>query len=742
MPKTPHLERHLGLFGATGVGVGAIVGGGILVLAGASFAVTGPSAILAFALNGVIAMLTALSFAEVSSKFPQSGGSYTFAKKVLSIEAAFAVGWVVWFASIVAAVLYALGFARFAAVAAVQLWEGYSGSSPAWMTGRWAVCGLAIAATLLYTMGLLRRSSGSGQWANVAKVAVFVMLIVFGLWALRDRTAADVRQSLQPFFAQGAVGLFEAMGFTFIALQGFDLIAAVAGEVRDPEKTLPRAMLASLGIALVIYLPLLFVVATADFPLNQSIADASRRNPATIVAIAADRFLGSFGYWLVVVGVILSTLTALRANLLAASRVALAMSRDRTLPRSMSRISERHKTPSVAVLVTAVIVVAGTVLLRNVSAAGAASSLAFLISFALVHWVTILVRARSVERPPPFRVPLFPLVPAIGGFSCLALAIYQGVAVPSAGTITAAWLSVGGLLFLGLFARRARIADASTAALDPELGRLRGRNPLVLVPIANPDNARGLVAVANALAPPEIGRVLLLSVVVAPDDWQPAANLGPLQNTQRVLGEAIRASVEMGLYPESLATVAPHPWQEIARVAKIHRCESLLLGLTHLDDETVDSPLDELMSEVDCDIVVLRAPKGWQLGEARRILIPTGGRGGHDRLLARLLSSISRSQERQITFLTVLPTGSPDKARRQSRRDLVGTAYDLDLPKAQVMVTMGESPPEEVIAQAERADLVILGVQRVGRRRKLFGRFALQVARRSNCPLLLISRRG
>ena len=89
-------DRTIGLFGATGVGVGAIVGGGILALAGVAFATTGPAAILAFAINGVIAMLTALSFAEMASKFPESGGTYTFSRKVLSVEAAFSVGWVVW----------------------------------------------------------------------------------------------------------------------------------------------------------------------------------------------------------------------------------------------------------------------------------------------------------------------------------------------------------------------------------------------------------------------------------------------------------------------------------------------------------------------------------------------------------------------------------------------------------------------------------------------------------------------
>ena len=108
-------QRNIGLFGATSLGVGAIVGGGILALAGVAFATAGPGAIIAFALNGVIALLTVASFAYLARRFPESGGIYAYAKKVLSIEVAFVVGWVVWFASILAGVLYSLGFAAFAA---------------------------------------------------------------------------------------------------------------------------------------------------------------------------------------------------------------------------------------------------------------------------------------------------------------------------------------------------------------------------------------------------------------------------------------------------------------------------------------------------------------------------------------------------------------------------------------------------------------------------------------------------
>ena len=130
------------------------------------------------------------------------------------------------------------------------------------------------------------------------------------------------------------------MGYTFISLQGFDLIAAIAGEVKNPEKNVPRAMMLSLGIALAIYLPLLFVIATAGILPGQNIAQMSRGNPETIMADAVQNYLGPVGYWLIMVAAILAMLSALRANLLAASRIALTMARDRALPRHLEKISK------------------------------------------------------------------------------------------------------------------------------------------------------------------------------------------------------------------------------------------------------------------------------------------------------------------------------------------------------------------------------------------------------------------
>jgi basic amino acid/polyamine antiporter, APA family len=173
---------------------------------------------------------------------------------------------------------------------------------------------------------------------NVGKVVVFAILIAAGLASVVRVGPGEALAPLSPFVEYGWGGVLAAMGATFITFQGFELVAGVAGEVKDPRRNVPRGMFLSLGIALVIYLPLLLVVASVGMPRGvDSVGELARANPETLFAVAASSYMGAFGFWLVVVAALLSTLTALRANLLAGSRVAMAMARHRTLPRGLER---------------------------------------------------------------------------------------------------------------------------------------------------------------------------------------------------------------------------------------------------------------------------------------------------------------------------------------------------------------------------------------------------------------------
>lgn len=735
-------NRTIGLAGATGVGVGAIVGGGILALAGVAFATSGPSAILAFTLNGGIALLTALSFAEMASKFPESGGTYTFAKKVLSVEASFGVGWVVWFASIVAGVLYALGFAHFFTLMVSDIWRGLAGSAPAWIHQGPAVKGLAALTTFILAIELVRRTGGGGYIANIGKLVVFAVLIVAGLVGVARGGSGEITAAMRPFFSDGFTGLIQAMGYTFIALQGFDLIAAVAGEVRNPERNVPRAMVMSLGIALVVYIPLLFVIVVAGVEPGGAIGELAAADPEGIVAVAARQFMGTFGYWLVVVAAVLSMYSALNANLFAASRIAQSMAEDRTLPALIGRMSKTRGTPGVAIAATAGLIIAIVVSVPDVATAGAASSLIFLVTFGLAHFISILIRQRSTRRPPPFLTPWFPAVPVVGGLACVALAVFQGFAVPSAGTIAMIWLSVGTLMFLGLFAHRARVKGTVSEALNPELVTLRGRTPLVLVPIANPHNSKAMVALSDAIVPGHVGRVLLHTVVNAPADWDPDQDAEPIRQAQVVLGELLRACEHVGVRAETLVTVADDPMNEIARVANLHRCESVLLGLSEIGAEQRNARMERLLSELDTDVVVFRSTPEWDPQNARRIVVPIGGKGGHDHLRAMLLGSLSRTAEREVTFIRVLPTNAAADDIRRATRELKRLAADEVRHHSNVVVAQSDEPLKTIVDYIGNADLAILGVQRLSRREKLFGGFVRQVAQQTNRPLIVVSRSG
>ena len=739
----PEPARHLGLLGATGVGVGAIVGGGILALAGVAFAATGPSAILAFALNGAIALVTACSFAELASRFPQSGGTYAYARKVLNVEAAFATGWVVWFASVVAAVLYAMGFAVFL-VPFLELAVRVVGSEPpAWLGGRFALVVYALGAVAFYAWRLSRSAAGGGQWATAGKVVVFAVLVAAGSWVLLggaaeapgDVAAQGLASRFRPFFAEGGVGLAQAMGYTFIALQGFDLIAAVGGEVRHPRHNVPRAMFFSLGTALAIYLPLLFLIVAVGSP-DRPVAETAAANPEILVAVAARNFMGPAGYWLVVVAGLLSMLSALQANLLASSRFASAMASHRTLPERFGRLASGTGAPVAAVRLTSVVVALLVVAVPGVAAAGAVASLIFLTSFAATHWIAYLARRRTGSGK-GFRTPWFPLGPAAGGGACLAIGLFQAVAVPSAGVLAALWLGAGAVLYALYLAPRARSVDASAEGRDPEMVKLRGRRPVVLAPIVNPARAQALVTMAKAMAPPEVSRVRLLSVMGA--DGSRRSDVAA--RAQAVLGGALAAALEQDLRPEALVTVHDDPWAEIARVARTSRCEMVLLGMGRTDEPTVAGPLQRLVASVDADVVVLRAPGGWNPDRVRRILVPSRGGRAHSPVRARLLGNLGRTGDREVTFLGVVEEGTGAADQERARRELLELAKDEVAGEVRVEVVGASDAAAQVAFKARDAGLVVMGLHGGAGKRGAFGQFVVRVAQATDCPLVVIGRR-
>jgi len=214
-------------------------------------------------------------------------------------------------------------------------------------------------------------------------------------------------------------------------------------------------------------------------------------------------------------------------------------------------------------------------------------------------------------------------------------------------------------------------------------------------------------------------------------------------NSQKVLKEAISASLDIGLSPEALITIAERPWPEIIRVSETHGCESLLLGLTQFTDSDTEKNLETLLNSIDSDVVILRAPSDWQMLEVKRVLVPVGGRGGHGELLARILGSICRSGNPEITFLRVLPEIADWKTYDRARKELFLYAADQAVKgEIKVQVEKSDDIAAHIIRRVTESDLAILGIQRLGRRRKFLGELTLRIAGETDRPLLIISRRN
>ncbi|MFQ5843383.1 MAG: amino acid permease [Planctomycetota bacterium] len=730
---TPSPGRRLGLFGATMVGVGAMVGAGIFVLCGVAVRVAGPSAILAFALNGAVTLITAFSFAELAAAFPEAGGSYVFAKKVFPIGPAFAAGWVLWFAYVVACALYSLGFAGFVVYGVEEIAAGLG--APLEVSPHFGVA-LAVAAALAAALLLALRGPGAGNAISFGKVVAFLVLITVGLLVLFARPAGTVERSFSPFLPFGAAGILTAMGFTFVALEGYEIIATVSEEIRSPARTVPRAMFLSIAITLVIYLGLLFVLLTVGGPEGGEPAwrDLGRHGE-TAVAVGAQRYGGSLGAIVVLVAGLLATFSALAATLLAASRVSFAMARDRALPRALSGVRGAAGTPVVALAMSGVLVAVVVLVTASVEVAGAAASLIFLLSFALANGAGLLVRARVGPRE-GFQAPLYPLLPLVGVASCLGLAIFQASVVPAASFVALAWLVLGGLMYATLLRRSAETVAARAEAFDADLVRLRGRTPLVLVPIASPDRAEPLVQLGQALAAPGVGRVLMLAVAPYDPERMPTSGIESYGRAEAAVRRAVAAACTLGRPFEGVVRLASDVTEAIVATATERHPETILLGMSRMDQAGGPAILERVIARTTADVVVLNAPAGWSLGAVRRVLVPVAGDTPHNPLRARILGMLLREGERAATVLRVLlPGEEPERARRV----LETAADDLGLAPTSCLLEQSPGAVASIVRHSEDADLVVLGLGSREARHRLIGDFVLAVVGGARCPVIAVA---
>ena len=742
LPETEvTFTRDLGLFDATMIGIGAMIGAGIFVLTGIAAGEAGPAALLSFGLNGLVTLLTALAYAELTSVYPKAGGGYAFITKAFPGPAGFASGWMLWFCYIIACALYALGFGSY-------FWEFVQRYFPPIANLIFNLAGhkipalmMTILVSIVFILVNMRGTAFTGSVENIITMAKIIILGIFIAYGLKRilQIPSEAAASFTPFLPNGAGGVVIAMGLTFIAFEGYDLIATVAEEIKAPEKTIPRATLISLSVTVFIYLMILLVCIGAIQPESGKSWQFMGRYQETAIAKAAENFMPFIGVALIIFGGLLSTISALNATILASSRVAFSMSRDKMLPVSLSTIHAQRRTPHIAIAVTGAIVLV-MALLFPIQVIGSAASVMFLLTFTLVNLSLIALRRKFPELKGGFRVPLYPATPIAAIVLNMFLAIYQFNFDPRAWYIAIAWIIVGLFIYFMYF-------EKVTAADMPqvlEVQQSKSSNTYsyrILVPLHNPDHVIPLMKLAVPIAKAHQGEIIVLGVIDVPKNLPPHEGMRFVHHKTPLLRKAIEYGNEQGVETRSAIRIAHQVWDGILHTAETEKATLVLMGwkgFTTTRDRIMGEVTDKVVRFTPCDLITVKL-----MGDRpiRRILITTAG-GPHAALAAEYVGIYHDAEGYEVTCGYVVEPNADAEDRGTARQWIQKTIHLTNLEgKADMRLLEGKRVATTLVRAAADYDLIVLGASKEGVfSNVLFGEIPEKVARYAKTPVMIVQR--
>jgi len=322
------LRRALGLFDATAISIGAIIGAGIFVVIGIAAGLAGPAVIISMLIAGAIASFSVLSFAQLSAYMPKEGGGYQFAYRMVSPYAGFLAGWMWIFSNLFVGAAVSLGFAHYLAA----LIPGLSVNAVAAI--------ICLLFTLLNYVGV-RQSAMINNILVVSKILILVFFIALGLGFVNFG-------NFSTFAPSGFLGVMEGASLIFFAYFGYARVTILAEEVKDASRNIPRAIIIALVLSTILYVLIGFVAV--------GLVGSQSLSQSTSPLAGAIAVTGSSGaVFLVSLGAMIATASVLLMTILGVSRMIFAMARNRQLPMLLSRIHPRFQTPHYAVWITGVL---------------------------------------------------------------------------------------------------------------------------------------------------------------------------------------------------------------------------------------------------------------------------------------------------------------------------------------------------------------------------------------------------
>jgi len=703
----------MGLTTALAIGVGTMIAAGIFTLSGLAVRNVGSAAIISFLIAALVAGFTALTYCELVSVYPESGEGYLYTRKTFPGPLAYLVGSALILGYTSSCAFYLASFSSY-------FIEFIHETPVHFLAGAVALTAL----TLINIKGT--KESGAFQIVITA-----VKVVLLGWFVTGGMSSIDTGQLLEKMSTDVA-GIGGTAAMVFITFFGFSAIAASAGEIKKPTQTIPRAIFISMGLVIVIYTLVVLVVVCAGLT---EYTEAAMGEVAVI-------FLGPVGGMVIIGGALFSMIGAANASILAGSRVTLAMSRLGHLPAGLGRVNPGTRTPVVALLIVAMLIMLFMAAMELEELAHFADTVLIL---ALVQVnVTLIAHRRKfpdIERP--FRVPLVPLLPVLGIAANLFLLSQIVMQHPEPMVYGMAILGLSLLAFIiwkGFQVKEVAMPGIpSRIALEPEVpNESRYR---VLVPVANPANVPRLMEIASALASEHGGEIIILRVIQVPDQVAPSPDISYAERERGLLELAQTSAMIHNVTAHPVIRVGHNVARAVLETARDKRCDTIVLGwkgYTATARRIMGDVVDDIVSHAKCDILLIKHVSEESF---RNILLPTAG-GDHARHAERYAAALARYYDGSVTVSSVIAPDADDETRKQVTGRLNKAVHRLlkeDELEVHRKTIRHSSVSVGLIKEAENYDALMLGATEVGLNRQiLLGNIPEMIAKHCNRPVIIV----
>lgn len=726
------LERSLSLTSVVAISIGGMLGSGIFVLPGLAASKTGSSVWLAYLLAAIFILPAAISKSELATAMPSSGGTYVYIERTFGPILGTISGIGLWLSLLLKSAFALIGFSAYLNVL-ISLDTGLT---------KYIAIFFLLLIMLLNIYGVKK----------VGKVQIVIVSIgVLGLIGILIVGLPNVNHELlKPVFTHGNIGLLSTVAFVYISYAGVTKVAAIAGEIKNPNKNLPLAMMLSLLIMTILYVTIAFTL-VGNIPLDELSTDI--KPIYTIAHLIGGK---EAGYMAAILGII-TLVSMANSGVLASSRFPFAMARDKLFPDFMSKIHSKKLTPVVTITMTC-LVMALTILFLDVEKIAKLASAFMVMSFILVNACVIILRETAVQwYAPTYKSPLYPFIQLFGIFSGVVLIVLLGL-IPFLSVIVV--IILGTIIYFIYGTRSSRTGVLKLYGHRPALKLLyKEKNSKkkfkALVNADNHTQNKKIISKAGVVVPllgnenspemlVEIGaainkktKVLTVDITEVPNQTFLDALMDASSKEKSLKRRICSLAAFRNIDVDFEAVVTHNLSETIYELSDQANCDWLVVswkGKAH-NGIIVNNPIGWLMTHINSDFALFKDNGVRFIGRVLLAMRP----GRKNKNFVAVSDRICQFYNASLTLLNIIPEQTTDKELEQLYK-IANKLIDKVQSEADVVIHRSNNSIESISKISADYDLLIIGTpERDNWFNILFGTGKDKFADSSACSVLRLT---